>query len=265
MEDIMKDKNGLAVITGASSGIGYELAKVFAENGYDLLVVAEDIAIIEAALSFRVFGTHVEYAQVDLSDTSKVKTLYDQIKMKGIPVEVIAVNAGVGIGGFFINNSWEEELNLMKLNVISSVYLTKLILQDMVAQQRGKILITSSIEATTPGAFSAVYSAAEAFLLSFTQAIRYEVKESRVTITSLMPGATDTNFFHRAHMDDTCLGAKDNKDDPAEVARDGFKALMEGKDHVIAGSFANTFQATKFIPEKLKAVIHRKMVGPGSA
>jgi short-subunit dehydrogenase len=150
---------------------------------------------------------------------------------------------GVGVSGPFADSDLREQLNLIELNVISPVHLTRRVIQDMLARRAGRILFTSSIAATMPGPFEATYNASKAFLKSFAEGIRSEIKDSGVTVTTLMPGATETNFFHRAGADDTKLGTSE-KDDPAEVARDGFEALMAGKDHVVAGSFKNKVQAT---------------------
>jgi uncharacterized protein len=232
----------LAVVTGASSGIGYELAKQFAENGFDLLIVSQSERITDAARSLEGLGANIESVQADLASYDGVEKLYGTIRSSGREVDAIAINAGVGVGGDFADTDLESELKLIRLNVISPVHLTKRVVKDMLEQGRGRILFTSSIAGTMPAPFEAVYGASKAFLSSFAQAIRNELKDTGVTITALMPGATETDFFHRAGLDDTKLGVSE-KDDPAEVARDGFEALMAGKDHVVAGSFKNKLQA----------------------
>jgi short-subunit dehydrogenase len=257
-----------AVVTGASSGIGYELAKQFAQNGFDLLITAEDQGIETAASEIGGNGAAVEAVRLDLTQRKEVEKLYRTIQSKGRPVDAIAINAGVGVGGDFARQTeLEDELNLIALNVTSSVHLAKLIVRDMVARKQGRILFTASIAGTMPAPFEAVYGASKAFLLSFSEALRNELKDTGVTVTALMPGATETNFFHRANMDDTKVGASE-KDDPAEVAKDGFEALMAGDDKVIAGSFKNKLQGglgARILPETVKADIHRKMAEPGSA
>jgi uncharacterized protein len=173
----------------------------------------------------------------------------------------------LGVSGDFTRQTeLDDELNLIHLNVISPVHLAKRVLKDMVARGKGRVLFTSSIAGTMPAPFEAVYGASKAFLSSFAQAIRNELKDTGVTITALMPGATETNFFHRAGMEDTKLGASE-KDDPAEVAKDGFEALMAGKDHVVAGSFKNKVQAVAghALPDPAVANMHRQMSEPGSA
>ena len=256
----------LAVVTGASNGIGYELAKQFAQNGFDLLVTATGPSIDEAARTFEGLGAKVETVQADLATYNGVETLYDKIKATNQPVEAIAINAGVGVGGDFARETdLKDELNLINLNVVSSVHLAKRVVKDMVELGKGRILFTSSIAALMPGPFEAVYAASKAFLHSFSEALRNELKDTGVTITSLMPGPTDTNFFHRAEMDDTKVGAS-KKDDPTEVAKQGFEALMAGKDAVVAGSLSTKLQgaAAKVMPDTVKAEAHRQLSEPGS-
>jgi len=263
----IESKGQLAVVTGASTGIGFELAKVFAKNGFDLLVTAENDQIQIAAKDFRALGVSVQVVQTDLArpDGSGVDELYSTIKTLGRPVDCIAINAGVGVGGEFITNNFQAELNLMQLNIISLVHLTKHVLRDMVSVGRGKILFTSSIAGEMPGPYYAVYAASKAFVQSFSEAIRYEVKDKGVSVTALQPGATDTPFFARAGMLDTKAGAS-KKDSPAEVAQQGFDALMAGRDHVVAGSLLNNVQSgvAKIISEKQAAGLHAKQTKPGS-
>lgn len=256
----------LAVVTGASNGIGYELAKQFAKNNFDLLITATGASINEAARACEAFGAKVQTVEADLATYDGVEALYSKIKETNVPVEAIAINAGVGVGGEFIKTDLQEEINLIELNVVSSVHLAKRIVKDMVDRGRGKILLTSSIAALMPGPFEAVYAASKAFLQSFSQGLRNELKDTGVTVTALMPGPTDTNFFHRADMDDTRAGAS-KKDDPAEVAKQGFEALMEGKDSIIAGSIATKIQGTasQFLPDTVSAEMHRQLTEPGSA
>jgi short-subunit dehydrogenase len=254
-------------VTGASNGIGYELAKQFAQNGFDLLVTATGPSIDEAARSFAELGAKVETVQADLATYDGVETLYDKIKGTGRPVDAIAINAGVGVGGDFARETdLKDELNLIQLNVVSSVHLAKRVVKDMVERGNGKILFTSSIAALMPGPFEAVYAASKAFLQSFSEAIRNELKDTGVTVTSLMPGPTDTNFFHSAGMDDTKVGA-DEKDDTTEVAKQGFEALMAGKDAVIAGSLKTKIMGTvsKILPDPVNAEAHRQLSEPGSS
>jgi short-subunit dehydrogenase len=255
-----------AVVTGASSGIGYELAKVFAENGFDLLINAED----DLSATHREIGNEeagVEVVQADLSDPKGVEKLYERIQQAGRPVDALALNAGIGAGGDFARETdLAQELELIDLNVRSTVHLSKLVLPDMVRRGEGRILFTSSIASTMPGTFQAVYNASKSFVQSFALAIRRELKDTGVTVTSLMPGPTETEFFERAHMEDTRVGSSD-KDDAAEVARQGFDALMKGKERVVAGSLANRLMAYggRFVPDRAKAEAHRLLAEPRSS
>lgn len=257
----------LAVVTGASSGIGFELAKVFAENGFDLLITAEDEEIEAAQRELNQLTAGVECTRLDLSREEEVVRLYERIQATARPVDVLCLNAGIGEGGDFARETdLRKELRLIDLNVRSVVHLCKLVLRDMVARDEGRILITSSIASTVPGAFQAVYNASKSFDQSFALALRNELKDTGVSVTALMPGPTDTEFFERAGMEDTPIG-EGEKDDPAEVARQGFEALMAGDERVVAGSFKNKAQvaAGKVLPDSVKAEMHRKQAQPATA
>jgi short-subunit dehydrogenase len=257
----------LAVVTGASSGIGLELARQFAENGFDLIVAAEDDGIRAVPSQFESHDASIEAVQVDLSRPDGVIDLYGRISADGRPLAAIALNAGIGAGGAFATGTdLDQELGLVDLNVRSTVHLAKLVLRDMVDRDEGRILFTSSIASTMPGAFQAVYNASKSFVQSFALALRNELKDTGVTITALMPGPTDTEFFERADMLDTKVGAGD-KDDPADVARDGFEALMNGKERVVASSLSTKLQGrgSRLLPDSVKAAAHRSMAEPGSA
>jgi short-subunit dehydrogenase len=261
--------NALAVVTGASSGIGYELAKVLADNGFDVVVAAEDerIADTAAQLGLSSGGVHVEPVRADLTTYEGVESLVSRVRALGRPVEVLAVNAGVGVGGDFARDtSLDDNLEIVDLNVRSAVHLSHRLIGDMVDRKQGRILYTSSIAATAPGPFHSVYAASKAFLASFAQGLREELRDTGVTVTTLMPGPTDTEFFDRAGMQDTKVATGD-KDDPAQVARQGFEALMKGDDHVVAGSLRNKAQAIagRVAPDPVKAKVMRSMTEPGSA
>ncbi|MET0414907.1 MAG: SDR family NAD(P)-dependent oxidoreductase [Actinoplanes sp.] len=260
--------NQFAVVTGASSGIGYELARQFAEHGYDLLVAAEDDGIDEAATGLRRDGVNqVTAVQVDLAQAEGVQRLAAAIEETGRPVDALVLNAGRGIGGDFVRETpLADELNVIDVNVTSTVHLAKLVLPGMVARNSGGVLFTSSIAATMPGAYQAVYNASKSFVQSFAEALREELKDTEISVTALMPGPTDTNFFERADMQDTRVGAG-SKDDPAVVAKQGFEALMKDKAKVVAGSPKTKAQgvANKVLPDSAKAKMHRQMAEPGSA
>jgi len=261
----MTETKPLAVVTGASSGIGFELARVFADNGFDILINAENGRLGAAADQLRAAGARVEPVQADLSTYDGVEQLYAAIVSTGRPVSAAALNAGVGRGGAFIDTGLADDIKIIDFNVTSTVHLAKRLLKDMVARNDGKLLIVSSIAATMPGSFQAVYNASKSFLQSFAEALQNELKDADVTITSLMPGPTDTDFFHRAGMDGTRVGEA-QKDDPAQVAKQGFDALMNGEGKVIAGSAKTKAQgiASKVLPDRLKAAAHRRMAEPGS-
>lgn len=265
----MKDQSfnrPLAVITGASSGIGFELAQVFANHNFDLIIAAEDPGIFLAAGALRELGGQVEVVQADLSQKSGVEKLYARIQMLNRSVDSVCMNAGVGICGEFAHTDLITELNIIQLNIVSLLHLTKLLLPDFIHQGHGRILYTSSVAASMPGPYFAVYAASKAFVQSFAEALRAEVQDKGIVVTALQPGATDTNFFDRAHMFDTKAGVG-KKDDPAVVAKDGFDALMAGKDHVVAGSFKNKIQTSmaKFMSQPQAAKIQGQDVKPGSA
>ena len=255
----------LAVVTGASRGIGLELAKQFAEHGFDLLINAEDDAVHDAAAQLRGNGAQVQSCQADLTLYEGVERLYGDILATGRPVAAAALNAGIGRGGAFVDTELADELRLIALNVTSTVHLAKRLLRDMVQRGEGRMLLTSSIASTMPGSFQAVYNASKSFVQSFAEALQNELKDTGVTITSLMPGPTDTAFFARADMLDTNVG-QGPKDDPADVARQGFEALMKGERKVVAASLRTKSQEAlnKVLPDSVKAAAHRLMAEPKS-
>ena len=265
----MTDRS-FAVVTGASSGIGRELARQFAANDFDLLICAEDDAIAAVGDELREGGAEVTVTQADLSKDCGVYAVYAAIRAIGRPVDAIALNAGVGAGGSFagpdaLRTSLADELRIIDLNVRSTVQLAKYVVADMVERDAGRVLFTSSIAATMPGSFQAVYNASKSFVQSFALALRDELRNTGVTVTALMPGPTETGFFERADMLDTKVGASD-KDDPADVARAGFEALMAGKQRVVAGSLSTRLpgKGSWLMPDRVKAEMHRRMAQPGS-
>jgi short-subunit dehydrogenase len=252
----------LAIVTGASSGIGYELAKLCAENGFDL-VVAADRPLEEAVQTFRGLGAEVASVETDLATTEGVDELYAAIK--GRPVAALLANAGHGLGRAFLDQDFEEARHVIDTNVTGTVYLIHKVGRDMRARNSGRILITGSIAGFMPGSFQAVYNGTKAFIDSFSFALRNELKETEITVTCLMPGATETEFFERADMLDTKVGTQE-KDDPAKVARDGFDAMMGGESDVVSG-WQNKLQTTvaNVTPNEMLAEQHRKMAEPGTA
>ncbi len=257
----------LAVVTGASSGIGRELAKQFAEHGFDLIIAAEDAELASAATELRGMGVQVEAVQADLATGGGVDELYRVVQTAGRPVDAAALNAGIGTSGAFADTDLGDDLKAVDLNVRSTVHLAKHLVRGMVGRGEGRILFTSSIASTMPGPYQAVYNASKSFVQSFALALRAELKDPGVTVTSLMPGPTDTEFFERADMLDTKIGAMEDKDDPADVARDGFEALMAGKERAVSASLMTKLQGrgSRFLPDSAKAALHARMSEPGSA
>lgn len=253
----------LAVVTGASTGIGFELATLAAQDGYDLIVVANEALIDAAAEDFRQFGTHVEAVEADLSSIGGVDRLLDAAN--GRDVDVLVANAGIGTGGSFLEQDVATWRHSIDTNVTGTVYLLQRVLQRMVMRGEGKVLVTGSIAGYIPGSFNAIYNATKAFVDNFTEALRNELKDVEgVTLTTLMPGATDTEFFARADMLDTSVGQDGNKADPAKVAQDGWSAMLAGKGHIVSG-LTNKLQvaAAGIVPQAILAERHRAMAEPG--
>ena len=258
----MTNRN-LGLVTGASSGIGLELARQFATHDFDVVVTAEDAELTSAAAELRATGATVHEVRADLRTFDGVEHLWREVSALGRPLDAAALNAGIGRGGAFLDIDLADEFDVIDLNVKSTVHLTKLVLRDMTARGEGRVLITSSIASTMPGSFQAVYNASKSFLQSFAQALQEELKDAAVTITSLMPGPTETEFFERADMLDTPVGQSE-KDDPAQVAAQGFDALMKGEAKLVAGSLKTKVQgmANSVLPDALKAKAHRQMAEP---
>lgn len=252
----------LAIVTGASSGIGYELARQCAENGFDLLIAADEPAIHQAADDFRALGAAVDAVEADLATTDGVDQLFDGINRR--EVEALLANAGHGLGKGFLDQDFDEARHVIDTNITGTIYLIQKVGRDMRARQAGRILITGSIAGFIPGTYHAVYNGTKAFMDSFSFALRAELKDSGVTVTCLMPGVTDTKFFERADMLDTAVAAG-KKDDPADVAKTGFEAMMKGEGDVVSG-WKNKLQTAmaSVTPAGLLAEQHRKMAEPGS-
>jgi uncharacterized protein len=256
---------GLAVVTGASSGIGLSLARQFVENGFDVVVTAEDDELHTAVTQLQGAGRIVIPVQADLATAEGVEQLYREVQATARPVDAAALNAGIGVGGRFHETDLDADLKLVDLNVRSTVHLAKLLARDMVQRGEGRLLFTASIAATAPGPYHSTYAASKAFVHSFAEGIRHELKDTGVTVTSLMPGPTETEFFERADMEDTKVGSG-KKDDPDEVAKEGFEGLMAGKASVVPGSLMNRVQAeaSTHLPDVAAAAAQAGMTKPGS-
>ena len=256
--------NKFAIITGASSGIGLELAKLAAKDGYDLLVVA-DTPFVNSAAGLEGAGAQVETLEADLSTFDGVDRLLDAAK--GRRIDLLCANAGHGLGHAFLDQQPSEWRHVIDTNVIGTTYLLQKVLKQMVARDEGKVLVTGSIAGFIPGSFQAVYNATKAYVDNFVSAIQNEIKDSKgVTLTNLMPGPVETEFFHRGGMDDTSVGANPDKSDPADVAKDGYEAVMSGKASIVSG-WKNKIQqaAANVTPNAVLAEQHRKMAEPGTA
>jgi len=259
--DEVKAPRPLAVVTGASSGIGYELAKCAAEHGYDLIVAA-DTPLEDAVSDFKSLGAQVTSLQVDLATTEGTQKLIDTIGNR--EVDALMANAGHGLGGAFLQQKLEDILHVINTNITGTVHLIQSVARGMVARARGRILITGSIAGFQPGSFHAVYNGSKAFIDSFSLALRNELKGTEVTVSCLMPGPTDTEFFERADMETTKV-ANDPKMmmQPDEVAKMGFQAMLKGEADVVAG-WRNKLQVavSKVMPAQATAQMHRKAVEP---
>jgi short-subunit dehydrogenase len=251
------------MITGASSGIGLELAKICADEGFDLLIAADVPEIQRVANDLKQRGVRVDALEVDLSTTEGVDRLVSEAG--GRPVEALLANAGHGLGHAFLDQNFEDARHVIDTNITGTIYLVQKIGRDMRSRGRGKILFTGSIAGFMPGPFNAVYNGSKAFIDSFSFALRNELKDSGVTVTCLMPGATETEFFERAGLSDTKIG-QSKKDDPADVARDGFNAMMKGEGDVVSGWKNKIMSAAALLtPSDTLAEEHRKKTEPGSA
>jgi short-subunit dehydrogenase len=252
-----------AIVTGASTGIGFELAHCCAQHGYDLLIAADEPQIHDAAENLRRLGGHVEAVEADLATREGVERLVAVACTRGA-VDALLANAGHGLGGAFLDQDFEEVEHVVGTNVTGTLRLIQEVGRPMKERGRGRILITGSIAGFMPGSFSAVYNGTKAFLDNFSYALRRELKDTGVTVTCLMPGATETEFFERAGMMDTKVGQQE-KDDPADVARAGFEAMMKGEAEIVTG-FKNKLQTTiaNVTPSTVLAEQHAKKAEPGT-
>lgn len=253
----------LAVITGASSGIGFELARLCAQEGHDILFAA-DTNVPQAEAQLRALGVAVKGTAVDLAMIDGVDAFVSLVEGDGRPVSLLLANAGHGLGHGFLDQKFEDIRNVVDTNITGTIYLLHRLAPAMVRNGQGRILMTGSIAGRMPGSFQAVYNATKAFVDCFALALRNEIKDTGVTVTCLMPGATDTAFFARADMEDTKVG-QSKKDDPADVAKTGFDAMMRGEASVVHGLKNKVQVATgDLMPDTALAEQHRKMAEPGS-
>jgi short-subunit dehydrogenase len=255
----------LAVVTGASTGIGYELAKCCAHNGFDLVIVADEPEINQARDQLSKLGVSVSAVEADLATLDGIDALCDFITARGRSVDALLANAGIGLGEGFLEQDFDDVLRVINTNISGTLYLIHRVGREMRTRGAGRILITGSIAGLMPGTFQAVYSGTKAFLDSFAVALRHELSDTGVTVTCLLPGVTDTPFFERAGMMDTKIGQSEHKADPADVAKTGFEAMMQGEESVVHG-LKNKMQAAvaSVAPQGTLAEMHRRMAEPGT-
>ena len=263
----MENQTGkTALITGASSGIGRELARLFASDGYNLVVVGRNADTLEqlAATHRNQYGTETIIIQKDLADSNAPEEIYTETKDKGIHVDVLVNDAGFGeYGQFATETDLQKELSVVQVNAVALMHLTKLYVKDMVSRNTGKILMLGSEVSVVPNPMMAVYGATKAFIKSFSEAIRNELKDTNVSVTVLMPGATNTNFFKAAGAAHVKGADPAKTANPADVAKEGYEALMSGKDHVVAGWMNKArVAAAHVLPDPLLAANVRSDMTP---
>lgn len=256
----------LAFITGASSGIGYQLALQLCKRGYDVAVTADDQRLHQAVPDFEAAGAQVIAIQADATQREERTRVWQQIEATGRPVTVACINAGIGESGLFATEtSLDQELAIVDLNCASTVHFSKLAAKHMAARRSGNILFTASIASETTSPKMAVYSASKAFVLSLSKSIRFELADFGVNVTALQPGPVDTDFFNVAHASDTKIGTDGKKNnEPDEVAKVGLDALFDGKEHVYAADFMTKLQGAfaNITPDSLQAKMQKKYMEP---
>ncbi|MBT1545776.1 SDR family NAD(P)-dependent oxidoreductase [Curtobacterium aurantiacum] len=260
----MTDTRPLALVTGGSSGIGFELAKQFATGGYDVALTGSSDRVFTAAETLEALGVNAYPHQADASTFDGVEGFWTFVRDLGRPVDAAALNVGIGLGGAFVDNTLEDEFRVLDINIKGTVHLAKRVVQHMVPNGHGRILIVSSISATTPTPFETVYGPSKAFGFSFAESLREELKDTGVSVTALLPGATDSDFHAHAGMNNTKLGPDFKKNDKTEVARQGYEALLAGDDHVVGGD-DDTKQiviSNRTIPEPEKAAKQAELTRP---
>ncbi|MEO5999970.1 MAG: SDR family oxidoreductase [Chitinophagaceae bacterium] len=253
-----------ALVTGATSGIGFELAKLLAQDKYNLIIAGrEQMSLDQTANELSKYNIEVVTIVKDLFDHDSPFQLYQEVKEKGIEIDVLINDAGQGQYGEFVDTDIDREIDIIQLNIISLVVLTKHFLRDMVSRGSGKILNVASVASKIPGPYQSVYHGTKAFVHSFTEAIRSEVKDSGITVTSLLPGVTDTDFFNKADMEDSKVVKEGKKAEPADVAKNGYDALMNDKDMVVSG-FMNKVQVaiSNVTPDSMVADKIKKQQAP---
>jgi uncharacterized protein len=261
-ESSVSRRRPLALVTGASSGIGFELARCCVDDGHDLLIAADDNGINQAAARLRRDGATVDAVKADLATIDGVDRVL--AALRGRPVDALLANAGHGLGKAFLDQDFDRARHVLDTNITGTLRLIQQVGREMRDRRAGRILITGSISGFMPGSYQAVYNGSKAFLDSFAYALANELQDSGVTVTCLMPGATETRFFERADMLDTKV-ATGKKDDPADVARVGYRAMQQGRPGVVTG-LRNKLQVgmSHLMPQPMLAQMHRKKAAPGT-
>jgi short-subunit dehydrogenase len=260
----MSKQRPLALVTGGSSGIGFELAKQFAEHGYDVAISGQSDRVFTSADTLKELGVEAYPYQADAGTFDGVEGFWTFALSQGRPISAAALNVGIGLGGAFVDNTLEDELKVIAINITGTVHMAKRVVQHMAHNGEGRILIVSSISATTPTPFETVYGPSKAFGFSFAEGLREELRDTGVSVTALLPGATDSDFHANAGMGNTKFGDNSWKNDKTEVARQGFEALINGDDHVVGGD-AKTKQVVidnQTIPEAEKAAKQAELTRP---
>lgn len=261
----MNSMRPLAIVTGATSGIGFELAVQFASNGYDVAITGSSAGIHDSAAALRELGVDAYPHQADAATRDGVESFWNFVKELDRPVEAAALNVGIAKGGAFVDNDLEDDMRVIAINIVGTVHLAKRVVQHMVPNGRGRILIVSSVSATQPTPYETVYGPSKAFGYMFAESLREELRESGVGVTALLAGATDTNFHKNAGMGSTAID-QGRKNDPRVVARMGFEGLMGDLDHVVGGDEHTQRVAAenRTTPEPVKAARHAKSAKLGS-
>lgn len=260
-----KHNGETALITGATDGIGLELARCCARNGYDVILVARTLEDLErtAAELQTEFGIHAEIIGADLMESSAAFAVCEAVKATGRTVDVLINNAGQGVYGAFTDTDIDREIRMIHLNISSLTILTKYFLKEMVARDSGKILQLASVASKSSTPYMAVYGATKAYIYNFTQALISELEDSQVTVTALLPGPTDTDFFHKADAEQMTVYQEGQLADPADVAQDGYEAIQSGDSKVISG-WKNKMQHVmgNLIPDEAVAAQAKKQNEP---
>ncbi|OYQ37554.1 oxidoreductase [Flavobacterium cyanobacteriorum] len=258
-------KGQIALITGGTSGIGLELARCFAKDGYNIILVArtqEDLETVAQELTAQ-YGVKAYGIAADLMRQGAAEKLYEEIKLEGLQIDVLVNDAGQGVWGKFTETDLQKELDIIQLNIVATVILTKLFLKDMVARNSGKVLQLASTSSKAPTPLLAVYAGTKAFVYNFTQGLINELKDTNVTMTALLPGPTETDFFNKAGAEHTVVYQEKDLADPADVAKDGYEALQKGESKIVSG-MKNKLQITlgNILPDEALAENYRKQMNP---